>query len=213
MTTIAPGGALHEGPTRPRALRPGSGPHPEQRAEPAPEGRRRGPLVVAVVVAAGAAIAGLGALGVLRAPLGPVRPPAPTARPPAAAVPVVTGVQLFDVTGADLGVTAAAPSGVPQVVAGSDPGAVASRVDGAAVAEALAVRAQLPPALAGEVTTYGATSTDGVWLALRDGARVLWGSAERTEDKVAALAALRAASPHAARYDVSAPEAPAVTRR
>ncbi len=248
MTTVAPGGALHEGPTLPRALLPGLGflrpvvrpvrpvLSPVLRAAlpahlrarpllpPAPRrpvaeatpgvqvmGRRR--RVVLGVAAGSVAVAGLAVLAVMAWPLGVARPVAGPARVPAAAVPVVGGLRLVDSVGADLGVAAVAPAGVPRIVAGGDPGTVASRVDGPAVTAAVAVRAQLPAALAGEVVAVGATSRDGVWLALRDGARVLWGSPERAEDKAAALAALRAAAPHAARYDVGAPDAPALTLR
>jgi hypothetical protein len=285
MTTIAPGGALHEGPTRPRALLPAFGPQPSEgpvrlpallpgmgflrpvlrpvlgpvvrpvrpvlspvlravlpahlRARPLlpPAPRKPAPAAVPApavpapavpapavpargrrhrlaIVLAGAAtgVAGIG-LAVELSPPGVVRPAAIDRRAPAAAVPVAAGARLLDARGADLGVVATAPAGVPRVVAGGEPGTVATRVDGAAVAAVLAVRGQLPPALAREVTAFGATSVDGVWLALGDGARVEWGSPARGEDKVAALAALRAAVPHAARYDVSAPDTPAVTPR
>jgi cell division protein FtsQ len=86
-------------------------------------------------------------------------------------------------------------------------------VDGAAVAAAVAARAQLPPALAGQVVRTGATGADGVWFVLRGGARVQWGSADRAGEKADVLAALLAAVPGARRYDVSAPDAPAVTPR
>ena len=250
MTTIAPGGALHEGPVRVPALLPGMGflrpvlrpvlgpvvrpvrpvlgpvlraalpahlrtrpllppvpRKPRPAAVPAPPQRHRHRVVLVVAGAVGVTLA-----VVLSSP-GAVRAPGVDRRTPAAAVPVAAGGRLVDAAGADLGVVATAPAGVPQVVAGGDPGTLASRVDGAAVTAVLAVRAQLPPGLAREVTSFGATSVDGVWLALRDGARVEWGSAARPEDKVAALAGLRAAAPHAARYDVSAPDAPALTPR
>ncbi len=246
MTTIAPGGALHEGPTLPRALLPrlgflrpvvrpvrpvlspvlraalpahlrarpllppaGRRPLADAAAAPAARGGRR--VLVAVLAAAGGAAAV--AAAVLSWPTPAAHPVAAPAGAPAAAVPVAAGLRLLDAAGTDLGVVATAPAGVPQVVAGSDPGIVAGRVDVAAVTAALAVRAQLPPALAREVVAVGATSRDGVWLALRDGTRVAWGSPDRPEDKAAALAALRAAAAHAAGYDVSAPDAPALTRR
>ena len=131
-------------------------------------------------------------------------------RSAAAAVTVGGGVQLLDVTGVDLGTVASAPQGVQQVVARNASG-VATRVEGAGVAAALAVRAQLPGALAAEVVDLGASSADGVWFRLRDGGTVVWGGADRAGDKAAVLAALREATPHAARYDVAAPDTPAVS--
>jgi cell division protein FtsQ len=100
---------------------------------------------------------------------------------------------------------------VQPVVAGDAPGVTATRVDGAGVAAALAVRAQLPAALAAEVVHVGATSADGVWFRLRNGAIVVWGGADRAADKAAVLAVLRLDAPHAVRYDVAAPDAPAVS--
>jgi len=96
---------------------------------------------------------------------------------------------------------------------GPAPGVVADRVVGAGVAAAVEARRQLPAALAQQVTGLGATSADGVWFVLRDGSQVVWGSSERGVDKAAVLAALRATSPVAARYDVSAPDTPAVSAR
>jgi cell division protein FtsQ len=130
----------------------------------------------------------------------------------AAAVPVDGGLRLVDEQGFDLGVVPAAPQGVLRVVAADASGA-AVRVEGAGVAAAVSVRAQLPAALGAEVTAVGATSADGVWFRLRDGATVVWGSAGRGADKADVLAVLRSATPGAARYDVSAPDAPAVTPR
>jgi cell division protein FtsQ len=100
---------------------------------------------------------------------------------------------------------------VQRVVAGDAYGAAAGRVDGAGVAAALAVRAQLPSGLVAEVVEVGATSADGVWFRLRDGATVVWGDARQTVDKAEVLGALRAAAPHAVRYDVAAPDTPAVS--
>ena len=129
----------------------------------------------------------------------------------AAAVPVAGGVHLVGADGVDLGPATALPPGLPVVVLGDGPGAEAARVDAAEVAAALAVRAELPPALAAEVLTAGATSRDGVWLALRGGVRVVWGGAGEAGAKSEALAALRAAAPQAATYDVSSPDAAAVS--
>jgi hypothetical protein len=301
MTTIAPGGALHDGPPRPRALLPALGPlgpvvrpvrpvlapvlraalpahlrsrpflPPKPRTPPHVPARGRrshrptaGPLPVPPAVipppvdllpppapagAAGAlpegaatpaggrprtvvrgralgpalplvvpAVALVGALAVALALFLPGRLPGPSgasagsaAGAAVAAVPVAGGLRLLAADGAVVGQVAAAPAGVPVVVAGADPGVLAERVDPAAVAAAVAVRAGLPAALAAQVTEVGATSGNDVWLVLRGGARVAWGSAERGAAKAQVLAELREAVPAAARYDVSTPDAPAAS--
>jgi cell division protein FtsQ len=129
----------------------------------------------------------------------------------AAVVAVPGGLRLLSADGVDLGAAGTAPPGVPRLAVGA--AGRSSGVDGAAVAAALGARGDLPASVAGDVTAIGATGADGVWFGLRDGSRVLWGSRERGADKAAALAVLRTSAPHAARYDVSAPDAPAVTPR
>ena len=75
---------------------------------------------------------------------------------------------------------------------------------------ALAVWQELPRSLRADVASIGADTPDGVWLRLDGGALVRWGNAERTRDKVAALAAVRKAEAHAEVYDVASPGTPAV---
>ena len=129
-------------------------------------------------------------------------------RAPAAGVRVAGGVRLYDATGADLGLVAVAPPGVVLV----DVPAAALRP--AVVLAVVRVRRSLPPALASEVVATGAASPDDVWLRLRDGTRVTWGSDEDAAAKAAALAVLRRAEPpgRPVAVDVSAPGAPAVSR-
>jgi cell division protein FtsQ len=133
-------------------------------------------------------------------------------RTAAAAVPVRGGFSLVDVDGVEVGRAAKAPTQLPVVrveLAGDG-------VDG--LRAVLSVLDQLPADLRGEVRESGTAGVDGVWTVHRDGARVLWGSAEDVSTKVRALRALRAL-PRKDRpaskldYDVSAPQAPAVRAR
>ncbi|MFZ0159704.1 MAG: FtsQ-type POTRA domain-containing protein, partial [Kineosporiaceae bacterium] len=82
-----------------------------------------------------------------------------------------------------------------------------------ALVAALEVQAEMPPAVQAQLREIGATSPDGVWFTVANGARVVWGDATRTQDKLTALTALVASSPTAAGFDVSAPNAPAVSTR
>jgi cell division protein FtsQ len=67
------------------------------------------------------------------------------------------------------------------------------------------------------VSAVGASSPDSVWLTLKDGSRVLWGSPADTADKVVVLSRLRVVAhqtgvqANSRVYDVSAPDAPAVS--
>lgn len=83
----------------------------------------------------------------------------------------------------------------------------------AALTAALDVQSALPIAISDRLRSIGATSRDGVWLTMDNGARVVWGSAEDSAEKVDVLRALVTATPDAALYDVSAPGAPAVAKR
>jgi cell division protein FtsQ len=82
-----------------------------------------------------------------------------------------------------------------------------------ALTAALDVQSALPTAISDRLRSIGATSRDGVWLTMDNGARVVWGSADASAEKVEVLRALVTATPDAALYDVSAPDAPAVSRR
>ncbi|MGZ4612615.1 MAG: cell division protein FtsQ/DivIB [Kineosporiaceae bacterium] len=128
-------------------------------------------------------------------------------RSAAAGVRLASGVRLYDAAGVDLGVAATPPQGL--MLLDVPP----SGLRPAVVLAALQVRRDLPPGLAAEVAAMGATSPDAVWLRLRDGTRVTWGSDEAPQAKAAALATLRGTLPpgRPAMVDVSAPGAPAVT--
>ncbi len=118
-----------------------------------------------------------------------------------------SGYRLVDRDGVDVESASRRPGGLPYLdvnVAQAGP---------AALVAALEVQAQLPLALQTQLREIGATSPDGVWFSVRNGAKVTWGDATRSEEKLAALTAAVAASPTAATYDVSAPSAPAVATR
>jgi len=144
-------------------------------------------------------------------------------RHPVAALPATGGgFRLVDRDGVEVEVVRAAPKTVPVVevnlVTAGAP-AVRSALDSLAV---------MPAGLRGEVRRIGAASGDGVWFALADGDKVVWGDAGESSLKAAALDALRRQSArerkamtakgnHAAArrpvtFDVSAPRAPSVQR-
>jgi cell division protein FtsQ len=78
------------------------------------------------------------------------------------------------------------------------------------VTTALAVVEQLPRSVKSRLGAIEVYAPTDVRLTLRGGAVVYWGSAARTVDKAAVLAALIALHPRALTYDVSAPDAPTV---
>jgi cell division protein FtsQ len=129
-----------------------------------------------------------------------------------AVVPVHGGLALVDRDGVALAQVAKAPPGVPLVQVNLDSDGTAG------LRAALEVLDGLPPELRAEVRSIGARGADSVWSDLKDGARVLWGSAGELPTKVQALRALRAL-PRRDRpagkvdYDVSAPRAPAMRPR
>lgn len=98
------------------------------------------------------------------------------------------------------------PEGLPVLKAGTEDDDTAAREAG------VAVIAALPGDLAEQVTEVRAGSSGDVRLILADDIEVRWGTAEDTPRKAEVLAALMAAQDEPPReYDVSAPEAPAVT--
>jgi len=64
----------------------------------------------------------------------------------------------------------------------------------------------LPAALRGQVDSASASTPDDIVLQLGSGAKVVWGSAEKSAEKTIALQALMKASPGASSYDVSSPD-------
>jgi len=98
---------------------------------------------------------------------------------------------------------ASRPAYLPLVRAGRQ-----TRTD--ALAEAAKVVRALPAGLAAKVAHVDARTIDDISLRLRNGRRVLWGSADRSADKAKVLAVLLQ---HKARlYDVTVPSRPAIRR-
>ena len=130
-----------------------------------------------------------------------------TAREPVAAVPDQDRFALLDTDGVRVATVGSAPKGVPVVTVPLD------AADHRALDAVLAVLDSLPDALGAQVTTVQASTQDTVELTLRQGVRVVWGSAQDSPLKVRVLEALRAAkqTKHAKVFDVSAPTLP-VTR-
>jgi cell division protein FtsQ len=81
-----------------------------------------------------------------------------------------------------------------------------SATNGTAQGSSLAVVAALPADLRAQVGEVRARTFDDVTLVLRDGSKVQWGNAERSERKAAVLRSLLPLK--AERYDVSAPDLP-----
>lgn len=120
-------------------------------------------------------------------------------RTPIGVLQSAAGYTLVDAAGVALSTAATAPAGYPllsvQGGVGSDSFAAAGRV----------MRA-LPAALRGQVTAVSASTPDDVTLTL-GGAKVVWGSADRSALKALVLQKSMAARPGAASYDVSSPDA------
>lgn len=113
------------------------------------------------------------------------------------------GFVLVDETGTPFRTVPAPPAEVPLLdVADPRPGDPAT-------AEGLTVIQALPPALLAQVERVEVPEPGSVTFALRDGGRVVWGGAERSDSKAVVLQALLPRE--AEEYDVTAPEV-AVTR-
>jgi len=79
-----------------------------------------------------------------------------------------------------------------------------------ALAEAALVAGALPPDIARRVDHLSVRTVDSITLELRNGRRVVWGSAEESDDKAAVLAVLL--EQKASEYDVSVPGQPTIRR-
>jgi cell division protein FtsQ len=124
-------------------------------------------------------------------------------RAPIAVLAAADGFRLVDPAGVTIDTTPTAPEGYPelQLAPGDDVGSEGFRA-------MAAVLLALPPAVLGQVTTISAQTTDDVTLTLAGSSqRVIWGSAERSDEKAATLAGLLALHKRdgAGEYDVSAP--------
>ncbi|MFD5752635.1 cell division protein FtsQ/DivIB [Streptomyces sp. NPDC127033] len=105
-----------------------------------------------------------------------------------------------------------APRGVPllKMTAGQSAGSGRFGTD-RLMLEAVAVRSELPGAVARETRALKVRSYDSVLLELTGGRTVMWGSGEDGPAKARALTALMKAVPKAGHFDVSAPTAPAAS--
>lgn len=92
----------------------------------------------------------------------------------------------------------AAPKTLPRVV-------IAPDTAEEAMAEAASVVGVLPPELLRKVDHVDVRTVDEISLVLRDGRRVVWGSAEESSAKARVLGALLDTDPEARVYDVSVP--------
>ncbi len=121
-------------------------------------------------------------------------------RAPVLAVAEPNGFVLVDAVGSAYLSVPTVPTGVVQ--AAVDPSNVPLLTDVGVTARALS------PELAKKVRIIEASSSDGITLRLRDGDRVIWGSADDSALKAQVVGALldRAAST----YDVSAPHSPSL---
>lgn len=128
-----------------------------------------------------------------------------TERVPAALIPAAGGYQIVDKSGVVFADSATPVAGLP-VVRVSASAAVREQV----VPGALAALRALPAALAARVTGISATGVYDITLTLSGGISVFWGDGAQPASKAADLAALvRRGS--ADRFDVSAPDAPAMS--
>ncbi|HZP50319.1 cell division protein FtsQ/DivIB [Actinocrinis sp.] len=130
-----------------------------------------------------------------------------TERVPAALIPNGSRYDVVDVSGVVFGSVTTPTGGLP-VIDVQGGGAVKATV----VPGALAALKALSPDIVHQITGISATSAYSISLKLRGGSVVNWGGADDAPAKAADLAALLRLG-KAARYDVSAPEAPAMSGR
>ncbi len=130
-----------------------------------------------------------------------------TERVPAALIPNGSRYDVVDVSGVIFGAVATPTAGLP-VIQVQGPSAVKAAV----VPGALAALKALAPDIVRQVTGISATSAYSISLKLRGGSVVNWGGADDASAKAADLSALLRLG-KAARYDVSAPDAPAMSGR
>ncbi|GAA1242354.1 cell division protein FtsQ [Kitasatospora nipponensis] len=117
-----------------------------------------------------------------------------------------------DAGGVSFATQPAPPAGVPVVelqLSQAAQDATGVLPQAALIQGAVQVAAALPPEVAKQAGSLQVRSYDDIELHLTGGATVRWGSAERTERKAKVLLALMRQK--ASAYDVSAPDAPAIS--
>lgn len=122
-----------------------------------------------------------------------------TERVPVAAVTDGGRYELVDATGVGFRTVESKPADLPVAQVSGDRREVTIR-------SVVAVSAALPADLRSKVTSITAGSPDSITLRLDGDVKVVWGSAEQSEKKVAVLSALMHRK--ASVYDVSAPDLP-----
>jgi cell division protein FtsQ len=122
-------------------------------------------------------------------------------RTPVGTVIVPGGFNLVDAAGVVIQGGAARVAGYPVIDARAGVGSAGFQA-------ATAVIAAVPDTVRQQLDTVTAATTDDVTLVLTGGARVVWGSAERSEYKAVVLAALIVSHPVGTvkEYDVSSPD-------
>jgi cell division protein FtsQ len=126
-------------------------------------------------------------------------------RSAAALIPDASGFDVVDATGVVFGTTPQPTPGLPVIQVQGGPAVKAAVVPGA-----LAALKALPAGIAQRITGITASSPYSITLRLTGGVTVDWGGGDDPSAKALDLAALMRAG-RAARYDVSAPEAPAMS--
>lgn len=128
-----------------------------------------------------------------------------TERVPAALIPTGAGYDVVDVSGVVFGTVASPVAGLAVIQVQGGPAVKAAVVPGA-----LAALKALPADIEHQVTGISASSEYSITLALRRGVTVDWGGGDNASAKAADLIALMRLG-RATRYDVSAPDAPAMS--
>ena len=123
------------------------------------------------------------------------------ARSAVAATPAESGYTILDGDGVRLGSSEEEVEGLPIVDVNKDTEDLGATIDAV-----LAVMESLPPPLLEQVVTVGAKGPDEVEFTLDGGSRVVWGSAEESELKVAVLEVLLQVPAEV--YNVVAPLSP-----
>ncbi|TFC38938.1 FtsQ-type POTRA domain-containing protein [Cryobacterium sp. TMT2-14] len=122
-------------------------------------------------------------------------------REPVGALVTESGFDLVDAAGVVIQSSAERPAGYATIDARAGVGSAGFRA-------AAAVIAALPADIRSTLDTVTAATTDDVTLTLVGGARVVWGSAEKSDFKAVVLAALIVSHPvgSVGEYDVSSPD-------